>query len=151
MRPFDRFVTSWEALPHRRRAILRYVLPLIGLGTGLAINWAFLRRHGSPTTREAEVLLNQVGWTLVLGMATMLSGVRRWPLQSLGLFALLFGIAGLFIRVFAKQGPQPVGANELLLIQAALSLGSKLLVLGLIIWFVGRLLGRGKDAPTNGN
>lgn len=140
----------WDALPPRRQALIRWAGPLLALAVVITLDWWRLQTKGVATGETTRELLGRVGYTAAACVAVMLLGVRRWPLQSLGLLSLLVGLAGLCVRIVARWGPQPVGERERDLIQAALNVGSIVLLIGLLIWFAGRLLGRGADAPTNG-
>ena len=140
----------WERQPPNRQAWLRWSLPLAALALLIGADWWHLQRAGVASTATVRELLGRVGYTCAISAVVMVLGVRRWPLQSLGLFGLLMGLAGLFLRVIARMGPQPVGERERDLIQAALDIGSIVLLVGLIVWGIGRVRGRAPEAPTNG-
>lgn len=140
----------WEALPGRRQGLIRWAGPLVALAVVIGIDWWRLQRQGVISPETTRELFGRVGYTAAGCVVVMALGVRRWPLQSLGLFAFLIGIAGLCVRLVARWGPQPVGEREKDLIQAALNVGSITLLIGLVIWAIGRLFGRGERAPTNG-
>lgn len=140
----------WLRQSQRRQRWIRWGGPLLALVLLLALDWWHLQREGVASVDTARGLLRRVGVTCGVSAIVMLAGVRRWPLQSLGLFSMLLGIAGLFVRVIAKWGPQPVPERERDLIQASLDVGSIVLLLGLVIWGISRLRGRGAPSPTNG-
>ena len=145
-----RFGQWWNRQPTRRQTVIRWAGPLAALSLLIAADWWHLQRAGIANSETARDLLRRVGLTCAVSAFVMAFGVRRWPLQSLGLFGLLLGLAGLFIRVIARWGPQPVSERERDLIQAALDIGSIVLLLGLIVWGISRLRGRGEPSPTNG-
>ena len=143
--------SRWDAMPERRRVLLRWGLPLLGLGVLIALDWWHLQQQGIATPRTGRQLLGRVGIASAVSALVMMIGVRRWPIQSLGLFSMLIGLAGLFVRLSARIGPQPVGERERDAIQAALDVGSILLLAGLIIWAVSRLRGRGPADLMDGD
>lgn len=131
----------WVRRSPQTRAWLRWGLPLLAL---LALSVPFYVWHwhaGVAKPGEGRALLTRVGFVCALCCLVLLIGQRRWDVRALGILALLGGIAGLFLRVIGRRGPQPVGEPERDLIQTALDVGSAVLFVGLIWWVVATRFG----------
>ena len=128
----------WVAQSERRQAVMRWGLPLLGVSILVALVWAYHHAQGVATRDQARDLLARVGFVCLLSAVVMLIGTRKWRIQGLGLMLQLLGEAGFYVRAVDRLGPWPLYEWERDLYQSLLDVGSVLLALGLVVWFLSR-------------
>lgn len=133
----------WASRSPRQRAWLRWGGPMAGSAALAALDWLRYHRAGVAGMDEARQLLLRVGVALLLAAIVKLGFTRRWTFADIGIVWVLAGVAGLIIRVVVGRGPQPMAEWERDIIQAALDIGTLLLLIGLALLAPARLLGRG--------
>lgn len=132
----------WDRQPPRRQAVVRWGGPLLMAALVVGADWLWRHHQGVVAPRTARALLLRVGTVLAIAALVKLVFARRWPLQDLGHLLVILGVAGLFVRVIGRWGPQPVHEWERDLIQALLDVGAVTLLAGLVLWVALRYVPR---------
>jgi hypothetical protein len=132
-----------------RRATIRWWVPLL-LGLVLVqLDWVYRHSSGVASQGTARALLTRVGIVLIISMCLKAALTRVWTLQDLGKVLTLIGVGGLFIFLFARQGPQPTPEWARDYIHALLEVGSTMIILGLILHLIARLRLRRRRSHYN--
>ena len=118
---------------------IRWGTPLLIALILVQFDWIYRHTQGVATREVAQSLFYRLGITLTFVVVLKTGLTRGWTVQDVGIVVTLVGIIGLFIRLLAQWGPQPVQEWERDYIHAFLDVGVILLFFGIFLTSIARV------------